>query len=306
MNEEKGINENTKKIIALVSSTVLFLIIAFYIYIAGSLNIALWVLFYLPVLMISWHFGVVGSSLMVAVIAMYALFFVYDFATVGPEYSAIEVSSFFFSAMLHIAMMFLISTLMSIKFSEFRLDREKIKKLSLVDRLTGLKNYAYFIDRLTEERERTDLKDTELSLIMMDIDYFKEFNDKFGHQKGNVVLEKVADAIKESVRTNDIVSRYGGEEFAIILPDTSTEVAFKIAERIRKKVAEIWFYGDRSHPRIRKTISGGVATYPVHAQGEYELIDKADRALYYAKESGRNNIKSYSMEIEKAWMGSVS
>lgn len=174
-----------------------------------------------------------------------------------------------------------------------------LRQSSMKDRLTGLRNYGYFAERLEEERKRADRFGSHLALIMLDIDYFKPFNDRFGHAKGNLLLQKLAKVMKSQVRSVDVISRYGGEEFAIILPNTNGE-AVRVAERIRKAVQKAGFVGDAGKPIVEKTISAGVAVYPIHCDNEIELIDKADMALYRAKESGRNQVCLYNPKIDKA------
>lgn len=188
-------------------------------------------------------------------------------------------------------------------FLRIKKDKEKLHRLSLVDRLTGLGNYAYFIDRLVEERERSDRQDVEMTLIMIDVDRFKNFNDEYGHEKGNILLKEIADIIRGSVRPYDVVARYGGEEFAIILPSTSIYVGLEIAERIRERVERKQFdisLGSKI-VKVSRTVSAGVASYPSQANDEFELIDKADKALYVAKEEGRNRSIIYSDSLEYRW-----
>jgi len=167
---------------------------------------------------------------------------------------------------------------------------DRLEHFSMVDKLTGLHNYGYFIDRIGEEKERADRFGSKLSLIMLDIDFFKPFNDKFGHAKGNELLKKMTKIINEQVRAVDIVARYGGEEFAVILPNTSGEAA-EVAERIRRAVEEADFEGEKI------TISAGVVTYPTDADDELKLIDKVDQALSFSKERGRNRICVYSKDL---------
>lgn len=169
---------------------------------------------------------------------------------------------------------------------------------SMTDRLTGLHNYAYFAERLEEERKRADRFGSHLALIMLDIDHFKPFNDRFGHAKGNLLLKKLARILEGEVRSVDVISRYGGEEFAIILPNTDGE-AVRVAERIRKAVQKAGFEGDAREPVAEKTVSCGVSVYPIHCDNEIELIDKADMALYRAKESGRNQVCLYNPKNDK-------
>lgn len=176
--------------------------------------------------------------------------------------------------------------------------RERVSRLLMVDRLTGLHNYSYFIDRLEEERQRADRFGSRLSLIMIDIDWFKPFNDEYGHRLGNDFLIKLARIFLKEVRVVDIVCRYGGEEFAIILPNTS-KAAAEVAERIREAVAKTEFPVSKEDKMERRTVSAGVATYPDDAEDELQLIDRADEALYLAKQSGRNRVVVYGDEIKK-------
>lgn len=175
--------------------------------------------------------------------------------------------------------------------------QENLGRLLMVDRLTGLHNYSYFIDRLDEERQRADRFGSRLSLIMLDIDRFKPFNDTFGHQKGNELLKYMAEVFMAEVRAVDIVSRYGGEEFAILLPNTSHGAAHEVAERIRAGV-ETSDFASVSGTELC-TVSAGVATYPSDAEDDLQLIDRADEALYRAKEGGRNRVVVFGAEDAK-------
>lgn len=175
--------------------------------------------------------------------------------------------------------------------------QEHLERLLMVDRLTGMHNYSYFIERLEEERGRSDRFGSRLSLIMIDVDHFKPFNDQFGHLKGNELLKHIAGICKEQVRGVDVVSRYGGEEFAILLPNTGPAAAEEVAERIRVAV-ETSDFGVTSGTQTR-TISAGVATYPNDADDDLQLIDRADEALYKAKADGRNRIVVFGNEPAK-------
>lgn len=186
--------------------------------------------------------------------------------------------------------------------SRQRFQQEHLGRLLMVDRLTGLYNYSYFIDRLNEERQRADRFGSRLSLIMIDIDRFKPFNDKFGHQKGNELLKHMAEIFMTEVRAVDIVSRYGGEEFAILLPNTSHGAAEEVAERIRASVENSDFATVSGVEPCN--ISAGVATYPSDAEDDLQLIDRADEALYRAKEGGRNRVVVFGAEDAKQEVGS--
>ena len=168
---------------------------------------------------------------------------------------------------------------------------QEVERLSLVDKLTSLHNYTYFVDRLDEERKRADRFGSRISLIMIDVDEFKNFKDKHGLRAGNELIKHIAEIMKIQVRGVDVVCRYGEEEFAILLPNTGREASFDVAERIRDAVAISDF---SPSPGISvRTISGGVATYPDDAGDDLQLIDRVDEALAKAKDAGRNKIVSY-------------
>ncbi len=163
---------------------------------------------------------------------------------------------------------------------------ERVETLSLTDGLTNLNNHQHMQSVLKNECVRSQRYKSPLSVVMLDVDHFKNVNDSFGHAKGDEVLIDVAQILKEVCRSNDIAARYGGEEFVLILPETGKEGAFQIAERIRMRVA--------SHPFVHEgrpfnvTISCGVTEYDEITMNPAKLLDLADQALYEAKQSGRN------------------
>jgi diguanylate cyclase (GGDEF)-like protein len=162
------------------------------------------------------------------------------------------------------------------------------RRASITDNLTGLYNYAYFIDRLRHEQYRADRDNSHFSVILFDLDRFKQVNDTYGHEKGNVLLAAVANIIKRNARKMDTVARYGGEEFVVLMPE-SRGAELEMAERIRKKIEETEFAGLADGP-IRITISGGICTYPGDAATLDEVLTGADKALYAAKTLGRNRM----------------
>jgi diguanylate cyclase (GGDEF)-like protein len=167
-----------------------------------------------------------------------------------------------------------------------------MKSLAITDELTGLYNFRYLIERLEEEIKRTQRYKRSLALIMADIDYFKKYNDSFGHLEGNKVLKVLADILKVSVREVDIVGRYGGEEFIIILPEAGKEEAREIAERMRFKVERYKFINNKNHPNENKlTLSLGVTSCFREFISLESLIYKVDQALYQAKRKGRNRVE---------------
>jgi diguanylate cyclase (GGDEF)-like protein len=167
-----------------------------------------------------------------------------------------------------------------------RLIREKLLYLSIRDGLTGLYNFRFFNELLISEIKRSRRFKYTFALVIMDVDHFKVFNDRFGHHAGNLVLEKLARILTESLREADFLARYGGEEFCFILPRTSRAKAIEIVERIRLKISQESFQGHRV------TASFGIASYPEDATNGIALIKKADAALYKAKREGRNRVVS--------------
>ena len=171
-------------------------------------------------------------------------------------------------------------------------DFEYQYKLATIDGLTELYNHRYFQDSLRNQIEISKRYTQPFSLIIIDIDFFKKFNDTYGHQTGDAVLKQVAQTLKRNSRTTDIVCRYGGEEMSIILPNTTAEEALFNANRICKAVAEKEFQFNSSQTG-HVTISVGAATYPDNAESAQQLIEYADKCLYYAKEHGRNQVGKY-------------
>jgi diguanylate cyclase (GGDEF)-like protein len=169
---------------------------------------------------------------------------------------------------------------------------KKLETLSITDGLTGLYNHRYFYDRLAEEIERAKRYGNSFSLVMIDIDHFKHYNDRNGHLAGDVVLKGIADCLSSGARDVDIVSRYGGEEFAIIAQEFEREGAVVFSERIRKIVEAYPFPNEKTQPGGNITISLGVALYPEDTDRPGKLVGLADGALYRAKQMGRNRVES--------------
>ena len=178
-------------------------------------------------------------------------------------------------------------------------DFERTYKLATTDGLTELYNHRYFQEQMIAQIDTSTRYNMNFSLILIDIDFFKKFNDKFGHQVGDDVLRQIAGILKKSVRAADIVARYGGEEMAIILPNTNLEDAITTANKICHAVADRPF---RLIGGIESTvtISLGVSTYPMHGKIPQELIEAADKSLYNAKENGRNRVGQIQPSIENS------
>jgi diguanylate cyclase (GGDEF)-like protein len=166
------------------------------------------------------------------------------------------------------------------------------KRLSVTDALTGLYNTRYFYRSLDLEIARTNRYNNPFSLILFDIDNFKQLNDTYGHQAGDEVLQELAHILKSISRETDTVVRYGGEEFIIILPNTPEEETIFLANRIRNIIQEHNFHVSNLE-KGNITLSGGIASYPKDAGNAKSLLNAADIALYAAKAAGRNIVLCY-------------
>jgi diguanylate cyclase (GGDEF)-like protein/PAS domain S-box-containing protein len=177
------------------------------------------------------------------------------------------------------------------KLKEIEKMREEAVFLSQVDDLTGIYNHRFFIQQLSLEVERQKRYPAPLSLLMIDVDYFKHYNDANGHLAGDRALRAVAVLIQRAVRTTDIVARYGGEEFCAILINAGMEGAAEIGERVRRTVEKTRFLNESSQPNGDLTVSVGAATF-TSSLNVTGLIREADNALYRAKRAGRNRVAS--------------
>ena len=175
--------------------------------------------------------------------------------------------------------------------------REKLKTLSTTDELTGLHNRRYLLERMEQEISRAKRYSTPLSLLLFDLDFFKVVNDIYGYEWGDVLLRSIADKLKQLIRKEDIITRYGDEEFIVVLPNTSEDNAFLFAERFRKDIEKMEFIPAGEEERHPITISGGIATFPCLPDTEEDantIIRYAEHALYNAKKRGKNKIVQFS------------
>lgn len=167
---------------------------------------------------------------------------------------------------------------------------ETTQALAITDGLTGLYNSRYLHQRLREEVERAARFGHPVAYVMMDLDNLKVYNDSFGHPAGDQVIRRIAEVIKQNVRSVDAASKYGGDEFALVLTETDKAGAVAVAERIRASIEGQLFPGDRHRPLVRVTVSQGVAAFPEDTTTPEKLVELADQALYRAKEGGRNRV----------------
>ena len=180
--------------------------------------------------------------------------------------------------------------------------KDKIERVSTTDDLTGLHNRKYLQERLESEISRARRYNTRLSCLLFDIDFFKVVNDMYGYEWGDILLRNLASKLKSMIRKEDILTRYGDEEFLLILPNTSEENAFLFAERFRRDIEKMEFIPAGEEERHQVTISGGISTYPCMENVDEDantVIRYAEHALYNAKKRGKNKIVQFSqMNLE--------
>ena len=167
----------------------------------------------------------------------------------------------------------------------------EVEAQSRLDSLTSAYNHGYIVNILNYEAENGLLNGTPLSLIMLDIDHFKQYNDNFGHIVGDQVLTVLTQAIRQHIKSSDAIGRWGGEEFAIVLPGTNGPQAQLVAERVRETVSSLSIPGRNGQLLPFPTVSQGLAVFPDESTDVYKIIDLADQRLYIAKERGRNQIE---------------
>ena len=180
--------------------------------------------------------------------------------------------------------------------------QENLSVVSTTDSLTGLHNRFYLQERFAAEISRAKRHKTSLSCLLFDIDYFKVVNDMYGYDWGDILLRSISDKLKSLVRMEDILTRYGDEEFLVVLPNTSEENAFMFAERFRRSIEKMEFIPAGEEERHPITLSGGISTYPCFENVEEDvntIIRYAEHALYNAKKRGKNKIVQFSqMNLE--------
>ena len=175
---------------------------------------------------------------------------------------------------------------------------QQIQDMATKDGLTGVFNHRYFQEKLAEELTKAERFNKDLSLILLDVDHFKKFNDNYGHQEGDKVLRIVSQIIQSTVRSKvDTVARYGGEEFVVVLPEADGNTGKDLAERIRKNI-ESYLFENNGKVLYRVTASLGVSSFPFDSREQKVLIQLADQALYDAKKDGRNRVKRFSPKAE--------
>ena len=176
--------------------------------------------------------------------------------------------------------------------SELKREKDNLERLSITDGLSGLYNYRYLIRSLESELRRAKRYDRTLALLLMDIDYFKNLNDSYGHRCGDYVIKTVSKLLKTNVRATDVVARYGGDELAVMLIETSTKSAHEVAEKLKKEIGSYLFQWQTNQLSVNVSIGLAVAPAP-GIQEVSHLVEAADRALYQAKRAGRNAVVAF-------------
>lgn len=180
------------------------------------------------------------------------------------------------------------------KIEEVESLRAQLQEQAIRDPLTGLFNRRFFSETLEKETAQAVRDNSPLSFIILDIDFFKKINDTYGHKCGDFVLQTFAKFLSDNVRTADLLCRFGGEEFVILMPNASTESAYERAEVLRRQFEAMNI--DFENQNIKSTFSAGVATFPNHSTSSEAVLSLADQALYQSKANGRNRVTVYSVE----------
>jgi len=270
------------------------IVISLIVYFTTSKDINLRILYFIPVILAALNNNKIYRYLIVLICSL-AIFWVdyinLEFFQADPT---IVDSNIIFIAILFLTT-WLVGGLRDID-SE---TEQYLQTLANYDGLTGLANHRYFQEMLDNEIQEASLNKQNFSLILADLDYFKLYNDTYGHQSGDEVLRQVGQILKEETEEIGFAARYGGEEFAVVLPGFSKEEALKIAQQICQRISNFNFYGAETQPKGRLTITCGVATYPDSAVTKKELIRAADQALYQAKNLSKNSISLYFNILEE-------
>jgi diguanylate cyclase (GGDEF)-like protein len=244
----------------------------------------LWPLFVFPLLLAAVFFFELGS---LAVTLWLGNFFVLYHSFGEPATPEIVRQ-----ALLGTALFFLAGLLLGRVQRRHRDAQRELAAATLTDRLTGLYNYGTFVDYLHNEVTKADRYGGDLSLLMLDLDHFKQFNDRHGHEAGNELLRRIGSAVGSLVRDADVAARYGGEEFAVLIRGDESH-GYELAERLRRAVETVTV-SVHGGEQACTTISAGIAAYPAGARNEAELIEAADAALYESKRRGRNRVTIFT------------
>ena len=243
----------------------------------------LWPLFLMPLALASVFFFELGSLAVTVWLGNFYVLYYSFAATATPE--AVR------QALVGTALFFVCGLVLGRVQRRGRNTQRELAASTLTDRLTGLYNYGTFVDYLHNEVTKVDRYGGELCLLMLDLDHFKQFNDRHGHEAGNELLRRFGEGMRACVRTADLAARYGGEEFAVLIRGDESQ-GYELAERLRTTVERMTV--DVGGTPVCTTVSIGIATYPAGAADEAQLIESADAALYESKRRGRNRVTIFA------------
>lgn len=249
---------------------------------SGYLHV-LWPLYAIPIFVAVVDFNAVGGLIVGALSAMIVAAW---FAMGRPELLMAASTETWVTAGLGMLSLGAVAVAMGYRVRRYKEQQRTLELTTIRDALTGLYNFQYLSARLHEEVRRAQRYGVRVAMVFLDIDHFKDFNDTYGHHKGNLALKRVADVLRLAARETDIVGRYGGEEFIIILPLAGVAEATAMAERVCAAVRSTAFEGDEITPSASLAVSCGVSAFPDDAADEAELVKCADAAMYQAKRAG--------------------
>jgi diguanylate cyclase (GGDEF)-like protein len=261
----------------------MLLFITWSVYHSGGANSPLFSLYLLVIMVSALTLGKITTALEVFLIT--AVYFY--MGQVKYEESIFSMVQFG-EMMILFAPVLLVGYVTTLLAADVQYAREELILLSVTDELTGLKNRRAFKSELSSEVKKAIRYKRHFSIMMLDADNLKQVNDQYGHKVGDKLIVTLAQTIQESLRGTDVLARYGGDEFVVMLPETDEARTFEVAERIRSAVENTSFSSDGD--RVSSTISIGIACYPEDSLDSEELIHRADQALYDSKDKGRNSI----------------
>jgi diguanylate cyclase (GGDEF)-like protein len=279
--------ENRPKL--MFENVVMIVFITWVVWYTGQINSPLLNLYLLPIIASALIFGKLPTAFKVAVIIGCIMFFSYN-----PKTKTLLALPFWGELLAICAPMILVAYITTMLAADIRYAVDKIKQVSDTDELTGAYNMRAFSAMLQRAFRQSVRYGHALSVIMIDSDNLKQINDKHGHESGNRLLQHLVRSIREQLRGSDIMARFGGDEFILLLPETPNKGAVELAERIRRSIETSRFDVRSGDANI--TVSLGVASYPEDGGNLDVILDKADKAMYRAKEQGRNRVVAYTEE----------
>jgi len=279
--------ENRTKL--MFENAVMIVFISWVVWYTGQIRSPLLNLYLLPIIASALIFGKLPTALKVAAIITCIMFFSYD-----PKTKTLLTMPFWGELLAICSPMILVAYITTMLAADIRHAVDKIKQVSDTDELTGAYNMRAFSAMLQRAFRQSVRYGHALSVVMIDSDNLKQINDKHGHESGNRLLQHLVRCIREQLRGSDVMARFGGDEFILLLPETGSKGALEMAERIRRAV-EISRFDVRSGD-TNITVSLGVASYPEDGGNLDVILDKADKAMYRAKQHGRNRVVAYAEE----------